>query len=162
MAQITFEPGDVVQLKSGSVAMTVKSVAGDQVDCTWHDSQNKVVEHAYSAAMLQIVPDWPQDPGTWVAGAGKQPADDWRDNPGDLAARAPPRRRQPPDDWRNNPGDLATGALARGKQPTDDWQGDPNELAARAPARRRQPPGDWRENPGDLVAGRKSRRSPRN
>ena len=71
MAKTMFEPGDVVQLKSGGAKMTVKSVNGDDVDCRWHDKQDKVVEYVFPKAMLELVHkpaiakpiDWPNDPG---------------------------------------------------------------------------------------------------
>jgi len=72
MAKVTFEPGDVVQLKSGSTNMTVRSVSGNDVDCSWHDSSNKVVEHTYSSDMLKL------------ATVAQGDAGDWQDNPNDI------------------------------------------------------------------------------
>jgi len=54
--------GDVVELKSGSDVMTVKSINGDDVVCVWYDYDNsKTVTDTFKKVMLkkQSVDDGP-------------------------------------------------------------------------------------------------------
>lgn len=47
---MTFQIGDVLQLKSGGVAMTVEKVAG-QIECVWSDCK-RVFRDKFDAALL--------------------------------------------------------------------------------------------------------------
>ncbi|WP_199728308.1 YodC family protein [Achromobacter sp. K91] len=48
-----FQQGDVVQLKSGGPLMTVTSISGNDVSCTWFDEKNKVNTRSFPAAILE-------------------------------------------------------------------------------------------------------------
>ena len=51
---MTFAPGDIVQLKSGSPALTVVSVAGEEVRVTWYaEEQGAFHEHTLAAVTLE-------------------------------------------------------------------------------------------------------------
>jgi uncharacterized protein YodC (DUF2158 family) len=47
-----FNPGDVVQLKSGGPLMTVSVVTGPVVVCEWFDDKQQVLVRAFGDAML--------------------------------------------------------------------------------------------------------------
>ena len=38
---MAFQPGDVVQLKSGGPRMTVENVTGDEVECVWFEKNKQ-------------------------------------------------------------------------------------------------------------------------
>jgi len=59
MANSSFKPGDVVELRSGSVPMTVSSVGDDgSVICHYFDfSKHEMVTVTLSMAELRISPD---------------------------------------------------------------------------------------------------------
>ena len=43
---MSFEPGDLVQIKSGSPALVVTSIDADGVHCLWHSEMDDVVKTA--------------------------------------------------------------------------------------------------------------------
>lgn len=50
-----FQPGTVVQLKSGGPLMTVKQDRGDdQIVCEWFDSKQEPQARAFAAASLEV------------------------------------------------------------------------------------------------------------
>src|SRR5262245_49008847 len=52
---MTFEPGQVVTLKSGSQPMTVVSVAEDDVDCVWIGEEGDFFRQAIPAVALTAI-----------------------------------------------------------------------------------------------------------
>ena len=52
---MTFEPGQVVTLKSGSQPMTVVSVAEEDVDCVWIGEEGDFYRHAIPAVALAAI-----------------------------------------------------------------------------------------------------------
>lgn len=48
-----FNPGDVVQLKSGGVEWTVAKVEGDVVECV-RDDAGKITREEFEAALLKM------------------------------------------------------------------------------------------------------------
>ena len=48
---MSFQPGEVVQLKSGGPRMTVEEIEGDQVDCTWFE-KNKQHHGSFKSILL--------------------------------------------------------------------------------------------------------------
>ena len=52
---MTFEPGQVVTLKSGSQAMTVVSVADEDVDCVWIGEEGEFFRQAIPAVALTAI-----------------------------------------------------------------------------------------------------------
>jgi len=55
MAEPLFNPGDVVQLKSGGPAMTVDSIIdrGKTIECTWFDEKRQLQHAQFSPAVLE-------------------------------------------------------------------------------------------------------------
>ena len=49
----SFEPGDLVRLRSGGPAMTVDSIKGNQVDCFWTGVDDEVNAESFSIGVLQ-------------------------------------------------------------------------------------------------------------
>ena len=49
----SFEPGDLVRLRSGGPAMTVDSVMGNQVDCFWTGVDDEVNVESFPIDVLQ-------------------------------------------------------------------------------------------------------------
>jgi len=56
----TFQVGDVVQLKSGGVRMTVEEIDGNDVTCVWFEGK-KAERNIFAAGVLQKYT--PQQPG---------------------------------------------------------------------------------------------------
>ena len=52
-----FKVGDVVQLKSGSPPLTVSSIEGDWVTCTWFSGADVKRESFETAALRLIKPE---------------------------------------------------------------------------------------------------------
>lgn len=48
----TFTVGDVVQLKSGGVSMTVEKVDGDEISCVWFEGK-KVQKSTFASGALK-------------------------------------------------------------------------------------------------------------
>lgn len=57
MADQTFQPGDVVQLKSGGPLMTIISVSetGRSVDCGWFADNVTIKTADFAAVVLKLV-----------------------------------------------------------------------------------------------------------
>jgi uncharacterized protein YodC (DUF2158 family) len=49
----SFEPGDLVRLRSAGPAMTVDSIKGNQVDCFWTGVDDEVNAESFSIGVLQ-------------------------------------------------------------------------------------------------------------
>jgi uncharacterized protein YodC (DUF2158 family) len=52
---MTFEPGQVVTLKSGSQAMTVVAVAEEDIDCVWIGEEGEFFRHTIPAVALTAI-----------------------------------------------------------------------------------------------------------
>jgi uncharacterized protein YodC (DUF2158 family) len=52
---MTFEPGQVVTLKSGSQAMTVVAVAEEDIDCVWIGEEGEFFRQAIPAVALTAI-----------------------------------------------------------------------------------------------------------
>ena len=48
----TFEVGDVVVLKSGSLPMTVEEIEDKDISCVWQNDQRKIERGTFPAATL--------------------------------------------------------------------------------------------------------------
>lgn len=55
----TFEPGDVVKLCTGGMAMTVKTVDRDTVSASWLDHDGRLAEATLLAIQLEAVANEP-------------------------------------------------------------------------------------------------------
>lgn len=53
----TFELGDVVTLRSGSIAMTVVRVGPDRVDCDWYNDRGGFASRGFPPAALVLLPE---------------------------------------------------------------------------------------------------------
>ena len=52
---MTFEPGEIVTLKSGGQPMTVVSVSENDVDCVWIGEEGEFFHHSIPAVALVAV-----------------------------------------------------------------------------------------------------------
>jgi uncharacterized protein YodC (DUF2158 family) len=52
---MTFEPGQVVTLKSGSQAMTVVAVADEDIDCVWIGEEGEFFRQTIPAVALTAI-----------------------------------------------------------------------------------------------------------
>jgi uncharacterized protein YodC (DUF2158 family) len=52
---MTFEPGEVVTLKSGGQPMTVVSVSENDIDCVWIGEEGEFFHHSIPAVALTSV-----------------------------------------------------------------------------------------------------------
>jgi len=50
---MTFQPGDVVALKSGSQYMTVSAVSGEGIECIWIGEEGEFFRETVPAAVLK-------------------------------------------------------------------------------------------------------------
>ncbi len=51
------KPGDVVELKSGGLPMTVVSCNGRGVDCQWQDAEGRPQSAIWSVAAVKLRPE---------------------------------------------------------------------------------------------------------
>lgn len=58
---MTFQPGDVVALKSGGQAMTVAEATESDVACTWIGEEGELFRETLPAAVLQALEDGEDD-----------------------------------------------------------------------------------------------------
>ena len=49
----SFQPGELVRLRSGGPVMTVSNVSGDQVDCYWMDSSGQPSADKFPVSVLK-------------------------------------------------------------------------------------------------------------
>lgn len=54
MTKETLKRGDVVELLSGGLPMTITDVDGDVVSCVWHTAAGEVVRESFDADLLQV------------------------------------------------------------------------------------------------------------
>jgi uncharacterized protein YodC (DUF2158 family) len=58
---MTFQPGDVVFLKSGGQSMTVAAIAEDSVECIWLGEEGDLFRQAIPAVALTSAGDVAED-----------------------------------------------------------------------------------------------------
>jgi uncharacterized protein YodC (DUF2158 family) len=58
---MTFQPGDVVFLKSGGQSMTVAAVSGENVECIWLGEEGDLFRQAIPAVVLTSAEDVTDD-----------------------------------------------------------------------------------------------------
>ena len=64
MSDMTFKPGDLVQLRSGGPSMTLASGDGTTCVCMWFDAQQRLDSQPFPAHVLQAYR--PPDDSTWT------------------------------------------------------------------------------------------------
>ena len=95
---MAFEPGDVVVLKSGGLAMTVAAVEEDSVECLWLGEEGELFRESIPSVALIAASDAPEEDAEEEEEEEEESNDEETDQedeePGDEEAAAAKRKRK--------------------------------------------------------------------
>jgi uncharacterized protein YodC (DUF2158 family) len=92
---MAFEPGDVVVLKSGGLAMTVAAVEEDSVECLWLGEEGELFRESIpSVALIAASDATDEDAEEEEEESNGEETDQEDEEPGDEEAAAAKRKRK--------------------------------------------------------------------
>jgi uncharacterized protein YodC (DUF2158 family) len=92
---MAFEPGDVVVLKSGGLAMTVAAVEEDSVECLWLGEEGELFRESIpSVALIAASDATDEDAEEEEEESNDEETDQEDEEPGDEEAAAAKRKRK--------------------------------------------------------------------